>query len=246
MSQQDSQDTSVVSNVKTNKYYVYADTLPTGEIFYVGKGSGMRKYKIPRNPKQSAFWKKHPDSKRKILQNNLSEQEAWDLEVKYIADLKLNYCRYPENHLACNFSDGGEGPSGRKLSEEHKEKIRQYMLHHNPFKGKVHTKEQREKMSAAHKGKPSGKKGKPNTEEHNQKIRIACTGKKHSEATKQKLKIASTGNTVNVGRKHSEQTKQKHSITANKRTRDKFGRWLPKEASVYSFVDNTMDINPEF
>lgn len=44
----------------------------------------------------------------------------------------------------------------------------------------------RDKMSAAHKGKPPHNKGKPMSEEQKEKLRKANIGKKQSEATKRK------------------------------------------------------------
>lgn len=51
----------------------------------------------------------------------------------------------------------------------HKEKLRQRMLTNNPFKGKQHTAEAKEKMSIA-------KKGTKLSEEHKQKISKSCKG----------------------------------------------------------------------
>lgn len=51
----------------------------------------------------------------------------------------------------------------------HKEKLRQRMLTNNPFKGKQHTAEAKEKMSIA-------KKGIKLSEEHKQKISESCKG----------------------------------------------------------------------
>lgn len=51
----------------------------------------------------------------------------------------------------------------------HKEKLRQRMLLNNPQRGKHHTAEAKEKMSAA-------KKGKKLSEEHKQKISESCKG----------------------------------------------------------------------
>ena len=46
---------------------------------------------------------------------------------------------------------------GKKLSEEHKNKIREWMFLNSPMRGKHHTKKAREKMSKAEKGRPSSK-----------------------------------------------------------------------------------------
>lgn len=66
--------------------------------------------------------------------------------------------------------------SGRKLSEEHKEKLRAKLKLSCSWLGKKMPLELRKKLSEAHRGKPSPKKGKkyqPLSEEHKQKIREA-------------------------------------------------------------------------
>jgi len=46
-----------------------------------------------------------------------------------------------------------EGSKGKKLSQEHKDKTRKWMLENNPFKGKKHTKESLDKMKDKHPSK---------------------------------------------------------------------------------------------
>lgn len=48
-----------------------------------------------------------------------------------------------------NMSIGGQGSLGYKLSEEHKQKITQYLLTNNPFKGKKHTQKTKDIISKA-------------------------------------------------------------------------------------------------
>ena len=48
-----------------------------------------------------------------------------------------------------NMSIGGQGNIGYKLSEEHKQKITQYLLTNNPFKGKKHTQKTKDIISKA-------------------------------------------------------------------------------------------------
>lgn len=71
-----------------------------------------------------------------------------------------------------------------------------YAGENNPFYGKTHSDESKNKMSEAH-------KGKHNSAEHNMKISEARKGKKLSEETKKKL------SRVNRGKKLSDETKNK-------------------------------------
>jgi len=173
-------------------FYVYALTDPRNNdrFFYIGKGQG---YRATNHLKKSA--NRENNSKQatvKAIRNNgfepsvvylfegLSEQEAHDKEIELIAlygrkDLGLG-------HLT-NLTDGGEGTSGHKHSEETKRKMREAdrsaynrtapvsestktklsnLLKGKPSRGKGYkwTKEQRSNLSKAHKGKPGTTKGK--------------------------------------------------------------------------------------
>jgi hypothetical protein len=108
-----------------DNYYVYLHIkADTGEPFYVGKGKGDRHTKKNR----SSFWKnivnKHGYDIL-ILEYNLCEQKAFELEVYWIKrigrrDLGLG--------PLVNLTDGGEGASGKKLTIEHKNKIREKII----------------------------------------------------------------------------------------------------------------------
>lgn len=100
-------------------FYIYEHIRPdTNAVFYVGKGKGNR---ILDKNNRNKHWK-HIVSKvgsfeaKKVIENSdeelilLVEQERID-QLKRIG-IKL-----------CNLTDGGEGTSGRVLSEESKAKI---------------------------------------------------------------------------------------------------------------------------
>jgi hypothetical protein len=74
----------------------------------------------------------------------------------------------------------------RKIAESLKGK---YAGEKNPFYGKKHTKEAREKISSSKKGRP----GHPMSEEHKAKVRAIHTGKVVSLETRKKLSEANTG-----------------------------------------------------
>lgn len=95
-------------------YYTYAHfTADTKKLFYIGKGSKRRAWQTAgRNP----FWK-HTVAKHghtvKILAKWETESDAFEHEKFLIScfDKQL-----------VNLTDGGEGVSGIKQTEEHKEK----------------------------------------------------------------------------------------------------------------------------
>jgi len=100
-----------------NKFYVYAHKKKTdGKIFYIGKGCGKRAYKKDRSE-----WWKNTVSKHgytvEILSDGLLEEDAFELEEFVISELKGQLC---------NMTNGGEGSSGLKHSEEAKAKLRAY------------------------------------------------------------------------------------------------------------------------
>ena len=99
-----------------NNYYTYAYLREDGTPYYIGKGSGNRAY-LQLNHKV-----KTPDkSKILILKNNLTEEDANKHEIYIInllgrKDLGTGILR--------NLTNGGEGVSGMKHSEESKNKMR--------------------------------------------------------------------------------------------------------------------------
>lgn len=75
-----------------NEFYVYAWLRKDGTPYYIGKGKGSRAY---RNKK----------AKVSILHENLTEKEAWDLEIELIAKFK----RKADGGILINKTLGGNG-----------------------------------------------------------------------------------------------------------------------------------------
>jgi hypothetical protein len=103
-------------------YYVYMHIkMDNGHPFYIGKG---REDRHTKKKNRSDFWnsivKKHGYDII-LLESGLSEKEAFEKEIYWINRIGR---RDLGNGPLVNFTDGGEGASGRKLSEEHKDKIR--------------------------------------------------------------------------------------------------------------------------
>lgn len=167
------------------RFYVYVwIRLDTNQVFYVGKGSNNRyKDMLMRNKYfYNVVNKVGKDNiEIKIIENNLTEDEAFEKEKYYI-----QYYKEQGNKLT-NMTSGGEGSSDwfEHLTEEEKERHRQIS---KSFEGKKHTEETKQKIREAHigmfnitedgrkrisesaKGRKGFWKGKHLTEETKQKI----------------------------------------------------------------------------
>ena len=148
-------------------FYTYAHYKPEGGIFYIGKGVKRRAYEMT---KRNMYWNnvvnKYGKPYVEILANWKTEIEAFDHEKLLIASFK------DMGVALVNLTDGGEGPSGSKHSEETKLKL-----------------------SILKKGKPSPNKGVPMSEEQKLKLRLANLGKpatrkgaKHTPEAKAKMR----------------------------------------------------------
>lgn len=157
-----------------NRFYTYAYLREDRTPYYVGKGKGRRLYK-----KGKGEVGKPIDKSRIIfLKQNLTEQEALNHEMYMIAvlgriDLGTGILR--------NKTDGGDGISGYKHSDEALRSLRERMIGNQLSKGHIHSIETREKISKANKGRVY-------TEERNEKISLSKIGHSVSEETKQKLR----------------------------------------------------------
>jgi group I intron endonuclease len=169
-------------------FYVYMHIKETeGTPFYIGKGSKERAYSKHR---RSEFWKSIVNKYGFdviIIEDNLYEKDAFNLESYWIKrigrrDLGLG--------PLVNFSDGGEGPSGAtwKHSEETKIKLSKSKLGElNPMYGKYFSKEHREKLSKAGKGKVISEKQRLDISLRQQDGKAFWYGKELSENHKKKI-----------------------------------------------------------
>lgn len=123
---------------QNNQFYVYAHyTLDTNELFYIGKGQKDR-----CKTKRNSYWFKVVNKHNyyiKFLYINLSQEEAYKLEIQSIAEYQPR----------CNFTRGGSGgDTFTLLPEEQKleiiQKKKQSMKGKN--KGIPKSPEHREKL----------------------------------------------------------------------------------------------------
>ena len=124
-------------------FCTYAHYTPQGRLFYIGKGS--EHYRANRMNGRNNYWDKivakYGRPSVQILADWGTEEEAFSHEV-----LLINCFRDMGYELA-NLTDGGDGTSGYKQTEEHKEKLRKART------GKsIHTEEFKQKLSDLHKG----------------------------------------------------------------------------------------------
>jgi len=188
---------------RENRWCVYIHISPSGKK-YVGItskdpknrwGKNGHKYLEKKNgnyrhPAMANALIKYPnwnEWKHYILLQNETEKYAKAAEICLIKAYRTTDCRY-----GYNCTNGGDGVSGLVMPDVAKETLRQktkerlqvktnhpmYGSHRcgeeNPFYGKKHTEESKEKMSNSHKGLSSGNKN-------------PMYGKHHSETTCKKM-----------------------------------------------------------
>lgn len=163
------------------QFYVYVHCRPNGDPFYVGKGS-LRRAKMLRNRRnvfhQNVVSKFGADSIEVVLIPFESEAHAFAGEVAAIHLLRR------AGYELTNATDGGEGPTGHKHSEETRHLISlANTLRDYSGRGPA--------LSKALKGRVGGMTGKKHSEETRARMRAAhlaapsrgMAGKKHSPET---------------------------------------------------------------
>jgi len=154
-------------------------------------------------------------------------------EMFWIRSYMSNVHKWP-NGNGLNVTDGGEGMIGNKMSEETKNKLRQYNTLHPPIgmKGKKMSAESREKMSIAKKGKTPHNKGKKMPSHQVELLRNINKGRPSplkgikfngtEEDRKEKFGKHNIGNTYNTGRKQRSEVVEMRRI-------NQIGKSIPKK-----------------
>ena len=175
-------------------FLVYVHTrLDNGEPFYVGKGTVKR---IRRTTNRNQHWKRIVNKCNGfdsiIIKSGLTEDDAFQLEKDTIAEYRI------KNINLCNYTDGGDGPSGYKHTDGCKLKMSELAKGRPaPNKGCKTSEAAKEKMRMAKLGRKlskehvekvaASKRGKPLSYECRMKISNALTGKKHTEEARMKM-----------------------------------------------------------
>lgn len=129
------------------QFYVYIHKKPDGTPFYVGKGHGKRAYKFNgRNLYHQAILNKYKGKIIVEVINCANELQAFDLEKIYIKQFR----QY--GYQLVNVTDGGEGVSGYKRTEQEKLANAERKRGNTYRRGSTHTEEAKEKNRLAHSG----------------------------------------------------------------------------------------------
>ena len=152
--------------------YCYIDD-ENDKIVYVGKDSNIDKNKRHREHFSPSRYDEQPVNR--ILQNNLSRYlykvlwEVDDCSDNHLNQMEIFYIKKHDPKF--NFTDGGDGISGYKHTEESKRKISEALKgENNPNYGKTLSKETRKKISEALKGENNPMLGKKHSKETRKKI----------------------------------------------------------------------------
>jgi group I intron endonuclease len=196
-----------------NKFYIYAHINPLfNKIFYIGKGSDKRAWD---KRGRSEYWN---NTVKKygyiidILEEGLSEEEAFEKEKWYIK-------RIGRENLV-NMTDGGEGASGVIITDETKLKMSESKKgEKNVLFKKNQSEETKKKISISTKLAMSDPELRKKISER-QKGNKNGLGYKHSEEARKKISEATKlgMNTEECRKKISESSKgRKHSEEARKK-----------------------------
>jgi hypothetical protein len=194
-------------------YYTYAYLREDGAPYYIGKGKGVRAY-VKRYGNGRARRPKNLNNII-ILKQNITEEEAFKHEKYMIAIFGRKDIGTGILH---NRTDGGEGTSGRILTEEHKRKLSESLI------GIKRDDETKEKLSNLKSGKNHHFYGKTLSEKHKRNLSESHKGKTYSEETKRKISEAHKGKILSEetrrklseahkGKTYSEETRRKLSIS---------------------------------
>ena len=219
----------------TKGIYCYLDT-KQNEVVYIGKDSNIDKNKRHRDHLAPFRYNEQPINR--ILQNNPDRyiyQVLWEIDDctdNHLNQMEIFYIKKYDPQF--NFTEGGDGISGFKHSEETRKKISESR------KGKTHSPETRKKISEANKGenhpmygKTPWNKGKTLSDETRKKMSenhrdVSGTnnpmyGKTHSEEARKKLSEVNKGKNNpmygktpwNKGKTLSDETRKKMSEAKN-------------------------------
>jgi hypothetical protein len=151
------------------RFYVYLHRKQTdNSIFYVGKGTGKRAWKTSgRNSKWNRIVSKYGFTVD-IVFDDLDEETAFACEKDAILELRSF------GYDLCNMTDGGEGATGRKLTNQQKQHLSDFQ------KKRVRSKEELDKFR-------QNSKLATRSQKWLEQNRVRQVGRKLKEETKKKM-----------------------------------------------------------
>lgn len=129
------------------QYYVYQYIREDQTPYYIGMGKEKRAWSSHRRS-NGAELKPKDNTRIQLLTENLPEQEAWDLEIEFIAKYGLK----SEGGILVNMTYGGEGGTPSQELREHWSKVKKGIP--KPPRTEEHIRN--------HKLASEAKRGKPN------------------------------------------------------------------------------------
>lgn len=223
-----------------NKYYVYGYIrLDTNTYFYIGKGKDNRYLRLDNRKQHFMSILNKVECVVEILYDNLTEDEAFQLEVDTIYDLVFNegysidIKGIKKNTNGChlvNCTWGGEGTSGLSIKQS-QETIDKRVAKNI---GKKRTKEQRKNLSDAR-----NKRFKEHPEELD-KFKKCRIGYKTSKETKKKL------SDIKKGKKQSLEQIQAVKEGKAKMTEEQIREWKYKESYSNGTHIRCIELDMEF
>jgi len=170
-------------------FLTYAHYTPQGRLFYIGKGSNEKRahYFSSRNNYWHKIVAKYGKPNVQILANWNTEQEAFEHEKVLIS------CFRGMGYELANLTDGGDGTSGYKQTEEHKEKLKKART------GKpIHTEEFKEKIRRTHTGSKYNL-GRPTSAKQKAIASALSKGNKHAAGNTNNRKWKWVGTHIETG-----------------------------------------------
>jgi hypothetical protein len=184
--------------------YVYRHIrLDKNEPFYIGIGTDSKYQRAYSKQSRNIFWNRvvsKTDYEVEILLDNLTKDEAKIKEIEFIA---LYGKKIDKTGILTNISDGGDGNSGGKHTEEAKLKIglsNKFKDYSKFDRSYMQTKEYKDKVSKINKGRkmPDSMREKTSERMKNRivsakekdRLRTLMLGKKMSDETKEKMKLS--------------------------------------------------------
>ncbi len=135
-----------------SNFYIYGHFTNNGRIYYIGKGRGKRLFRLKRsNNREHNHQRKHYGCIPLILIENLTEDQAFEVEINLISKLKK------QGIVLVNQTNGGEGVSGYKHTDISKqqlsESLKKYYINNKPWNyNKSLSEEHINKLKETHKG----------------------------------------------------------------------------------------------
>ena len=169
-------------------FCTYAHYTPQGRLFYIGKGSSERRahYMQGRNNYWNKIVAKYGTPEVQILANWNTEEEAFSHEVLLIS------CFRDMGYELANLTNGGDGTSGYKHTEEHRRKNSLAKMGKIWNLGRKHSEETKRKCGVKN-------IGRVHTEEEKQKRTAKLIGNKNAVGNTNRLEYKIIGTNMQTG-----------------------------------------------